>query len=371
MLKFSYKRHDLIFKRPAGTSRGILNSKPTWFLELQMEKRCGRGEVSLIPGLSLDPEDGIEAELVRITSLFQQKKVQQQILDLLEQAEECHLLVDYQRRLADIALCLDRMEISSDGKFPAVRFAMEMVLLEFISGRKGVWFDSDFIMGRQAIPINGLIWMGDEAYMQEQIEAKLAEGYGCLKMKIGAIDFKTECSLLEGIRKNFSRDSLVLRVDANGAFSSSEAYDRLKTLSQFDLHSIEQPIKQQQWKEMAKLCAETPLDIALDEELIGIEEAVQVNLLESIKPQYIILKPSLLGGFHLAGKWLENAADKNISGWVTSALESNLGLNAIAQWVSLYNFSMEQGLGTGTLFTNNLESDLYIDRGYLKCAVGA
>lgn len=211
--------------------------------------------------------------------------------------------------------------------------------------------------------------MGDEAFMQEQIEAKLAEGYGCLKMKIGAIDFEAECKLLEGIRKSFDPERLELRVDANGAFSLKEAEEKLKILSQFELHSIEQPIKQGHWEEMAMLCNDPPLSIALDEELIGVRESEQLELLDSIKPQYIILKPSLVGGFHFAGKWLENGAEKGVDGWVTSALESNLGLNAIAQWTALYNFTMPQGLGTGALFTNNLPSDLSIEKGYLKLSV--
>ena len=368
-LYFLCKRHDLILKRPAGTSRGVLTSKPTWFLELKLGEVRGRGEVSLIPGLSIDPENEVESELARIDTLIKEVSVKNQILGFVDHAKKCIGLADYKERLADIAFLLDSMAISTDGKFPAIRFAMEMVFLEILSAKDGVWFDSDFIAGRQQIPINGLIWMGDEAYMQEQIETKLADGYGCLKMKIGAIDFVTECKLLEGIRKNFDRKNLELRVDANGAFSLEDAQEKLKILSQFDLHSIEQPIKQGQWQEMAKLCADTPLPVALDEELIAVGETDQQPLLEVINPQYIILKPSLVGGFHFAGKWLENAERMGILGWVTSALESNLGLNAIAQWTALYDFSMPQGLGTGALFTNNLPSDLYIEKGYLKLTV--
>lgn len=366
MLNFLFKRHDLIFKRPAGTSRGVLTSKPTWFLELNLGERRGRGEVSLIPGLSLDPESQVETELARIDALFKEDSVKNQVLGFVDQAKNCVGLNSYKECLADIAFLLDSLEISVDGKFPAIRFAMEMVFLEILSAREGIWFDSDFLTGKQQIPINGLIWMGDTTYMQEQIETKLAEGYGCLKMKIGAIDFAAECKILGSIREKFDRNKLELRVDANGAFNPNDAPEKLKILSQFDLHSIEQPIKQGQWTAMAELCADTPLPIALDEELIGVAELDQKPLLKAINPQYIILKPSLVGGFHFAGKWLENAELNAIPGWVTSALESNLGLNAIAQWTALYDSSMPQGLGTGALFTNNLPSDLYIEKGYLR-----
>ena len=208
--------------------------------------------------------------------------------------------------------------------------------------------------------------MGDEAYMKEQIEAKLAEGFSCIKMKIGAIDFQTELKILAVIRKEFSKDVIELRVDANGAFKPEEALGKLKELASFNLHSIEQPIKQGQWKEMAQLCATTPLPIALDEELIGVfDSKTKKELLESIQPQYIILKPSLVGGYKGSEEWMKLADDLNIKYWITSALESNVGLNAISQWTYTLGIPMPQGLGTGSLYTNNIPAALKVEGGYL------
>jgi len=359
-ISLSYTRNDLHFKRPAGTSRGVLTSKPTWYLKITAGNSTGRGEISLIPGLSLDDENQIEKQLEKIKLQLSNIQTIQQIQRLIK--EKAHV----ENRLLRIAGLLDNLEVSTDNKFPAVRFGMEMSLLELVSDQHGVWFDSDFHTGKKKIPINGLIWMGDEAYMQEQIEIKLAEGFSCLKLKIGAIDFKQECKLLEQVRHKFPPQKLQIRVDANGAFTPSEAPQVLTTLSQFGLHSIEQPIRQGQWQEMATLCQDPPLDIALDEELIDVQGDMRHTMLETIKPQYIILKPSLLGGFYNAGHWLKIAEKLKIKGWVTSALESNLGLEAIAQWTSLYDFTMPQGLGTGKLFTNNLPSNLKIECGFLR-----
>ncbi len=361
---FTYKRQDLFFKRPAGTSRGVLVSKPTWFVVLAAWGRMGHGEVSLIPGLSLDREDAIEDELDRISNRIQTAEIQQQIKDLTTR-QPCRSLADYQVLLEEIAQLIDIIGVSLDGDFPAVRFAMEMVLLNFCAAQENIWFDT-CSAAKQEIPINGLIWMGDESFMRQQIEEKLEQGYGCLKLKIGAIDFIAECRLLEEIRTHFSKHNLELRVDANGAFSPSEALDRLRTLSQFELHSIEQPIRQGQWPQMARLCEESPLAIALDEELIGIDKAEQHALLDCIKPQFIIVKPSLLGGFHHAGRWITLAESKGIKSWTTSALESSLGLQAIVQWTALYNPEMPQGLGTGSLFRNNLPCSLIIKDGFLS-----
>ncbi|WP_455168946.1 o-succinylbenzoate synthase, partial [Aegicerativicinus sediminis] len=208
--------------------------------------------------------------------------------------------------------------------------------------------------------INGLIWMGDKDFMRKQIESKIEEGFRCLKLKIGAIDFEAELSLLRMIRSHFSKDDLEIRVDANGAFHSNEALDKLGKLSRFHLHSIEQPIKQGNWEAMSKLCKSTPLSIALDEELIGIESKDKYDLINAIQPQYIILKPTLVGGYKSSEEWIALAESKDVGWWITSALESNVGLNAIAQWTYKLNTTMPQGLGTGGLFTNNFSCPLMV-----------
>ncbi|VAW23300.1 O-succinylbenzoate synthase, partial [hydrothermal vent metagenome] len=227
-------------------------------------------------------------------------------------------------------------------------------------------FPSSFTKGKGNIAINGLIWMGDKSFMQKQIKEKLKSGFTTIKLKIGAIDFKSELDLLKSIRNEFSVDEIELRVDANGAFNPKYALEKLKQLSDFGLHSIEQPIKANQWQSMATLCKETPLPIALDEELIGIfERSEKEKMMQIIDPQYIILKPSLIGGIQGTNEWIELAEKQGARWWITSALESNIGLNAIAQWTYTLNNKMPQGLGTGSLFTNNFESPLEVKRGHL------
>ena len=228
-------------------------------------------------------------------------------------------------------------------------------------------FPSAFTSGEEGIPINGLIWMSDVENMYQQVKEKVSVGFDCIKLKIGAINFEDELALLKKIRKDFSSFDLELRVDANGAFKFSEALEKLKRLSDFQIHSIEQPIKQGQWEEMAHLCINSPIPIALDEELIGIQdEKMMGKIFEIIRPQYIILKPSLMGGFMQSDKWIEKAVSANIGWWATSALESNVGLSAIAQWTATVQTDMYQGLGTGQLFENNIASPLSIKNGYLQ-----
>lgn len=225
-------------------------------------------------------------------------------------------------------------------------------------------FDTDFTAGNASIPINGLIWMGDKDFMKQQIVEKLNTGFSCIKMKIGAIDFASEIALLKSIRQTFSRDEIELRVDANGAFSPKGALDKLQQLAALDIHSIEQPIKQGQWQEMARLCKDTPLPIALDEELIGVFTLDEkIKLLDTIKPQYIILKPSFIGGFKGTDEWIALAEKRNIGWWITSALESNIGLSAIAQYTATKNSTLPQGLGTGSLYTNNIPAPLTVKAG--------
>lgn len=327
------KKYTLDFKRPSGTSRGILTNKETRFLILEDNGSYGIGECGMFKGLSFDDVPGYEEKLHWVCKNIKEEK-------------------DYLWN-----------ELRS---FPSIQFGLEQAFLSLRSNDPFELFPSAFTRGDAQVPINGLIWMGDESYMLEQIQQKLEEGFNCIKMKIGAIDFKAEVSLLDLIRKNYSPDQIELRVDANGAFNLEEALEKLKILSNYDLHSIEQPIKQGNVHKMSELCAKSSLSIALDEELIGVIDVTKKEeLLLTIKPQYIILKPTLIGGFKGSEEWIEIAKKYNIGWWVTSALESNIGLNAIAQWTFTLDNPLPQGLGTGTLFTNNFESPLKVKKGYI------
>jgi L-alanine-DL-glutamate epimerase-like enolase superfamily enzyme len=325
-LKANYKSYRLIFKKPSGTSRGILTTKISYFIFIEVDSRTYIGECGLLQGLSCDDVPEYENILAKV----------------------CAEINNYEYWLKEGLI-----------NFPSIRFGLEIALLNFLNGDNNILFPSNFTNGVDAIKINGLIWMGTHAEMFQQIEKKLQEGFTCLKLKIGAINFEEEVSLLKYIRENFSANILELRVDANGAFEANEALDKLKTLSTFNLHSIEQPVKAGQYNTMASLCSISPLPIALDEELIGINSFNEKrNLLVTISPQYIILKPSLLGGFSACEEWITIANELNIGWWVTSALESNIGLNAIAQWTYTFKNIMPQGLGTGQLYTNNFDSPL-------------
>ena len=333
MIKATYHKYILHFKVPSGTSRGILKTKETWFLNLNKDGETGIGECGLFRGLSIDDRPDYEKKLKWVCN--------------------------------NIGLGLDIL-LSKTNDFPSIQIGIEQAFLSLHSSSPFKLFVSDFTESNKAIAINGLIWMGDRQFMKDQIKEKIAQGFQCLKMKIGAIDFKSEIELLASIRKEFSIKDIELRVDANGAFKSSEALEKLKILSSYNLHSIEQPIKQGQFQEMALLCEQSPLPIALDEELIGVFDVTKKKeLLHIINPQYIILKPSLVGGFKGSFEWLDIANEFDIGWWVTSALESNIGLNAIAQWTATLKSSMPQGLGTGSLFTNNFDSPLEVNNGGL------
>jgi len=332
-MKATYKKYILDFKRPSGTSRGVLLQKETWFLILEQNGKYGIGECGLLKGLSFDDVPDYEEKLKWVCTNIN-----------LGKGELYNQLID----------------------FPSIQFGVEQAFLSIASENPYILFPSDFTQKETPIHINGLIWMGDEAFMHEQIEQKLKEGFKCIKMKIGAVDFTTEIALLRAIRKRYSKTDIELRVDANGAFQPHEALSKLSTLAALDIHSIEQPIKQGNHKVMAHLCENTPLDIALDEELIGITSVTKKEeLLQTIKPQYIILKPSLVGGFKGSQEWINLAKKLKIGWWITSALESNIGLNAIAQWTHILNNNRPQGLGTGSLYTNNLDSPLRVENGNL------
>jgi o-succinylbenzoate synthase len=333
LIKATYYKYILQFKTPSGTSRGILKTKETWFLYLSKEGEFGVGECGLFRGLSIDDRPDYEDKLKWVCN--------------------------------NIELGLDIL-LAKTIHFPSIQIGLEQAFLSLQSPSPFKLFVSNFTESNKAIDINGLIWMGDREFMNDQIKEKIAQGFRCLKMKIGAIDFATEVQLLASIRKEFSINDIELRVDANGAFKPSEALEKLKILSNYDLHSIEQPIRQGHYQEMALLCEETPLPIALDEELIGVFDVTKrTKMLQIIKPQYIILKPSLVGGFKESLEWIELAKKSGIGWWVTSALESNIGLNAIAQWTATLKSSMPQGLGTGGLFTNNFDSPLEVYKGGL------
>lgn len=323
--------YTLRFKRPAKTSRGEYIDHKIWYVvisDTSNPDRWGIGECAPLFDLSCDYNSDYESNLQRFC------------LDLENKG-----YLDYEALRP----------------YPSILFGLETALLH-IKTNSFQLYDTPFSHGEQGIIINGLIWMGSREYMFEQIETKMKQGFRCIKLKIGAISFEEELNLLKHIRKHFSAKDITLRVDANGAFAPNEASEKLKQLSDLDLHSIEQPIRAGQWEEMARLCEITPLPIALDEELIGVNDPDRkMKLLDTIKPQYIILKPTLHGGINGASEWIALAEKQNIDWWITSALESNIGLNAIAQWCSTFNNPLPQGLGTGALYTNNIEMPLSVE----------
>jgi o-succinylbenzoate synthase len=336
--KAKYEKRTFFFKQPSGTSRGILTEKHAWFLFIWNTEKpeiVGVGECSIIPGLSPD------------------------FIDFEQYENKVKAVVD------DIThYVLHKEELVN---FPSILFGLECAELDCENGGIGLFFDTPFYHGKSEIPINGLIWMGDESFMRSQVEEKLEAGYSCIKMKVGAIDFEAEWNILNEIRKRYSPDQLILRVDANGAFDAKNADYYLNRLAELHLHSIEQPIAAGNWSEMKTLCMNTPLSIALDEELIGITTRSQKELLlQTIQPQFIILKPSLHGGFQGCREWIQVAESLSIPWWITSALESNVGLNAITQFTATFDNLLHQGLGTGALYVENTPSSLRIEDGKLR-----
>ena len=332
-MKATYSKHILRFKRPSGTSRGVMTEKETWLLKIEKNDKTGIGECGILRSLSFDDRPDYEEKLQWVVANIHLGK------DTLWEALR---------------------------EWPSIQFGLEQAFLSLESADPFVLFPSAFVEGKKAIDINGLIWMGEEAFMKEQIDEKIAQGFTCVKLKIGAIDFQAELNLLKYIRQHFNAAQIELRVDANGGFTVEDAPKKLEQLAQLELHSIEQPIKQQQIEAMKLLCETTALPIALDEELIGVTAYEdKVALLQTIQPQYIILKPSLVGGFKGSQEWIEIANRLGIDWWITSALESNIGLNAIAQWTFTLDNPLPQGLGTGALYTNNFDSPLVVKDGKL------
>ena len=330
-MTYHIEERTLHFKQPAGTSRGVYTTRKSWFVYLSDGQREGVGECAPLPDLSCDARP----DYAEVLDNFCQS--------LCETGE-----IDYEAMRT----------------YPSMLFGLETAVMDLRSKKVGILFDTAFSRGEVGIPINGLVWMGNYDEMLQRMEEKLEKGFRCVKLKIGAIDFDQELDLVKRIRNRFSFHEVELRLDANGAFPYEEALYKLELLSQYAIHSIEQPIRQGQWAYMAELCRESPLPIALDEELIGVNDPeMKHHMLNIIKPRYIILKPSLHGGMQGCREWIDTAREMGIGSWITSALESNIGLNAIAQFASdVYgdNIQMPQGLGTGQLFTDNIPMPLEI-----------
>jgi len=329
MLKASYKKYTLNLTEERGTSRGWLQSKDSWFIKVWDESNVeiiGIGECSFLPNLNPENLDTYEDKI----------------------AEVCKRINDSEYWLSE-----------GLSKFPSIHFGLEVALLDLEKNGSKILFDSPFTLSQNPTPINGLIWMGTFENMMQQVDEKIAAGYRCIKLKIGAIDFEKELHILKSIREK--SQNIEIRVDANGAFSTAEALEKLHQLAEYNLHSIEQPIKQGLPATMNQLCKESPLPIALDEELIGkFTREAKAETLDAIDPPYIILKPSLIGGIKGSREWIDLAEERGINWWITSALESNIGLNAISQFVATTGNTMFQGLGTGKLYTNNIGSPLSI-----------
>jgi o-succinylbenzoate synthase len=310
-----------------------MTEKETWFIVLEKDGKKGIGECGILRGLSIDDRADYEEKLQWV----------------------CDNIYLGENQLWEALI-----------EFPSIQFGVEMAFQSLASSTPFLLFPSEFTKAKKSIPINGLVWMGEEVFMKQQIEEKLANGFRCVKLKIGAIDFDKELQLLGYIRQHFTPEQVEIRVDANGAFDTTLALDKITQLSGFKLHSIEQPIQKNNTDSMSELCKISPIPIALDEELIGVFSLEEKEaLLQKIKPQYIILKPSFIGGFRGTKEWISLAEKYKIGWWITSALESNIGLNAISQWTFLQHNLMPQGLGTGALYTNNFDCPLVVSDGQL------
>lgn len=337
MLQARIVNHQLKFKVPGKTSRGTLTHKESWYLLLQDNEieYPGIGECSLLPGLSIDDRPDYVQKLNEVCTQI------------------------------NTGTAVESLELEP---FPSIAFALEVALADLASpgSPQNILFPSAFTSGSAGIPINGLVWMGSRADMELQIKEKLKQGFNTIKLKVGGLDFETELDILRNIRKQFSPADITLRLDANGAFSPEEAPEKLKRLSEFSIHSIEQPLRQGQPEAMALLCRTSPIPVVLDEELIGIFSADQkFELLQTINPSFLILKPSLVGGFTASNEWISIARKLAVDWWITSALEGNIGLNAIAQWTYTLQNPLVHGLGTGQVYTNNIPSPLTISESKL------
>jgi L-alanine-DL-glutamate epimerase-like enolase superfamily enzyme len=351
MLSFQIEEQTFFFTFPAGTSRGVLTEKKSWFINISDKNLqfAGMGECSVIEGLT--PEFTSDKEYLNLVYKAINYIKNCSLDDLFFQFEN-----KFQNQEIEDFFCAN----------PSIRFGFETAILDLKNQKQGVYFLNDFSFGKRKIPINGLIWMGDEKFMKNQIEEKLKHGFSTLKMKVGSIDFDTELALLKSIRDTFSEKEITLRVDANGAFRNDDAENKLLRLSAYFLHSIEQPLKPGQLEKTKELCQRKIISIALDEELIGVtDKNEKQKLLQYVSPQYIILKPSLHGGIKGVREWIELAEKQSIKWWITSALESNVGLSAICQFTSEYTNDLPQGLGTGSLYSNNIDKGLIVENGFI------
>jgi o-succinylbenzoate synthase len=343
-MNVSWKKHILRFKFDAGTSRGILKDKTSYFIILSDESGGSRGvgECSLLTGLSPDDRPEFENQLNSLCNKMQSSGIK-----------------DYNNLISFL-------DIHIQNNWPALRMGFETAMLDYLNGGDRIIFKNDFSTGRR-IPINGLIWMGEKAFMKQQVREKIDSGFSCIKVKVGALDFDSELEVLRFIRNQFSAEDITLRVDANGAYTPENVMSRIRQLEPLKIHSIEQPIGTGQWESMYKICMESPIPICLDEELIGDYNYEQKRtLVERIRPHYLILKPSLMGGFRSTQEWIDTATSNGTGWWITSALESNIGLNAICQFTYHQDVSIEQGLGTGQLFHNNIDSPLEVGQGFIR-----
>jgi o-succinylbenzoate synthase len=335
-LSASISKQILKFKKPATTSRGAFEDRTIWILKIwnsQTPEIYGLGECAPLKGLSIDDQSDYENKLETLVKNI------------------------------NLGKNINKFNFK---EFPSIKFGIETALLDLKNGGKRIIYKNFYAIGKQGIAINGLIWMNQFNEMKKEAIEKLELGFDCLKFKIGAIDFEKECELLSMVRNHPLGKNIIIRLDANGAFKPNEALDKINILSHFNIHSIEQPIKKGQWQAMKELCQTSPIPIALDEELIGIfdEKDIEQMLIE-IQPQYIVLKPNLLGGFVQSDLWIKQAEKHNIGWWLTSALEGNIGLNAIAQYAASKVTKHHSGLGTGKLYTNNLPPYTRMDNGFL------
>lgn len=333
MYKTSISKRLLHFKEPAGTSRGVYTTHLSYYVSIEKDGVKGVGECSVLPDLSCDamPQERYERVL----------------------GEACRWV----EQAGGIPYQMLR-------PYPSILFGLETAFAQVDAGGSEGFFDTPFARGEEGIPINGLVWMGSFEEMYARLEEKLKAGFHCVKLKIGAIDWAHEVELIKHIREHFTAEQIELRVDANGGFTPEEAPQKLETLAQLGIHSIEQPIKQHQWRMMGRLSAQSPLPIALDEDLIGVNlPEMKARLLDEIRPKYIVLKPSLHGGMAGCREWIRMAEERGVKSWITSALESNVGLNAVAHFCAATygpHITMPQGLGTGLLYTDNIDMPLYI-----------
>jgi o-succinylbenzoate synthase len=343
-LRFSFHKHVLEFNFDARTSRGIMKDRTSWFIKIWNESDegiFGLGESAPLAGLSKETHEDVELELVRL-----EKSINASLIELPKQ----------ELSLGDLAIFI---KSNFNTIHSSNRFAFETALLDLMHKGRRVLFQTEFTSGKP-IPINGLIWMGGLDKMLQQIDIKIKDGFRCIKLKVGGHDFEKECDILQYIRRKYFRENIIVRLDANGAFKPEDALYKLNLLTRFTIHSIEQPIKPGH-PAMEELCAKTPIPIALDEELLGIDALSEKQvLLNRLKPAYIIIKPSLHGGLHAAHEWIQVAEKAKIGWWLTSSLESTIGLNAIAQFASTFALDLPQGLGTGAIYSNNFPSPLVV-----------